>query len=62
MKLDMIHRAKRLEDLRIPPNNRLEKLHGDLAGKYSIRINDQWRIVFCWDKEGASVVKITDYH
>jgi len=45
-KLDMLHYAKELKDLRSPPNNRLESLRGDLAGLYSIRINDQWRIVF----------------
>ena len=64
MKLDMINRAHLLEDLRIPPNNKLEKLKGDLAGKYSIRINDQYRIVFIWDanSRSASEVKIIDYH
>jgi proteic killer suppression protein len=63
-KLDMVDKASRLDDLKIPPNNRLEKLGGDLAGKYSIRINDQWRIVFIWDdnKRSASEVKIIDYH
>ncbi len=63
-KLDMLNRAFRLEDLKIPPNNRLEKLSGDLAGMYSIRINDQYRIVFKWNaaKREASEVKITDYH
>lgn len=63
-KLDMINKAFRLEDLKIPPNNRLEKLSGKLAGKYSVRINDQYRIVFKWDvaKREASEVEITDYH
>jgi len=63
-KLDMINRAHRLDDLKIPPNNRLEKLARDLLGKYSIRINDQYRIVFKWDsdKREASEIKITDYH
>lgn len=63
-KLDMVNRAYRLDDLKIPPNNRLEKLEGDLAGKHSIRINDQYRIIFKWesDKHGASEVEITDYH
>ncbi len=63
-KLDMLNKAFRLEDLKIPPNNRLEKLSGDLSGKYSIRINDQYRIIFKWDadKREASEVKITDYH
>ena len=64
MKLDMINKARRLDDLRAPPNNRLEKLERDLLGKHSIRINDQWRIIFKWehDKCGASNVKIIDYH
>ena len=64
MKSDMINKAKRLDDLRAPPNNRLEKLEGDLLGKHSIRINDQWRIIFKWeqDKCGASEVKIIDYY
>lgn len=63
-KLDMLNKAFRLEDLKILPNNRLEKLSGDLLGKYSIRINDQYRIIFKWDadKHEASEVKITDYH
>lgn len=64
VKLDMINKAVRLEDLRVPPNNKLEKLEKDLKGKYSIRINDQYRIIFRWDheKRGASDVKIIDYH
>jgi proteic killer suppression protein len=63
-KLDMIDKAKRLEDLKVPPNNRLEKLTGDLSGHFSIRINDQYRIVFEWEKESsiARNVKIIDYH
>jgi len=63
-KLDMLNRAFRLEDLKVPPNNRLEKLTGDLTGKYSIRINDQYRIVFRWDSEnrGIAEVEIIDYH
>lgn len=63
-KLDMLNRAHRLDDLKIPPNNRLEKLVGDLAGKYSIRINDQYRIIFNWDpdKHGPFEVEINDYH
>ena len=62
-KLDMLNRAYRLEDINIPPNNRLEKLVGDLAGKCSIRINDQYRIIFRWDsnQHGASEVEINDY-
>ena len=64
MKLDMLNKAIKLEDLKAPPNNKLEKLERALAGKHSIRINDQYRIVFKWeqDKLGASEVKITDYH
>ncbi len=63
-KLDMLNRAYRLEDLKVPPNNRLEKLTGDLMGKYSIRINDQYRIVFSWDSDNRAVaeVEIVDYH
>lgn len=63
-KLDMLNRAYKLDDLKIPPNNRLEKLERDLIGKYSIRINDQYRVIFKWDadKRGVSEVKITDYH
>lgn len=60
-KLDMIHYAKDLKDLRSPPNNCLEALKGDLIGWHSIRINDQWRILFKWDK-GAHDVQIVDYH
>lgn len=60
-KLDMLHYAKELKDLRSPPNNRLESLKGDLIGLYSIRINDQWRIVFGWDCEPYDVC-IMDYH
>lgn len=60
-KLRMLDAAKILEDLRIPPGNRLEKLQGSLENLYSIRINDQWRIIFNW-KEGAENVRITDYH
>ncbi|MBS0629749.1 MAG: type II toxin-antitoxin system RelE/ParE family toxin [Verrucomicrobia bacterium] len=63
-KLDMLNRAHRLDDLKIPPNNRLEKLVGNFEGKYSIRINDQYRIIFKWDaeKHEASEVEIIDYH
>lgn len=64
MKLDMINRANRLEDLKIPPNNKLEKLRSNLVGKYSIRINDQYRIIFQWipEKRSAAEVQIIDYH
>jgi len=60
-KLDMIHYAADLKDLLCPPNNRLESLAGNLKGFYSIRINDQWRIIFRWDKQPFDV-KIMDYH
>jgi len=61
-KLRMVNNAKNLNDLRIPPANRLEKLIGDRAGQHSIRINDQWRICFTWQEGDASDVEITDYH
>ena len=61
-KLDMINAATRLEDLRVPPNNRLEKLAGNLAGFYSIRINDQFRVIFRWSDGVAIDVAIADYH
>jgi len=60
-KLDVLNAAHRLEDLRSPPANRLEALKGDLAGFYSIRVNDQWRIIFRWDAD-ASDVSLVDYH
>ncbi|MFL9609572.1 type II toxin-antitoxin system RelE/ParE family toxin [Methylobacillus sp. Pita2] len=61
-KLAMLNRAALLEDLRIPPGNRLEALEGDRAGQYSIRINDQWRICFVWSATGPKDVEIVDYH
>lgn len=61
-KLVMLNNAVALEDLKSPPGNRLEPLQGDLKGKHSIRINDQWRIVFRWTKDGAEDVEIDDYH
>jgi len=61
-KLDMIEYADSLQDLRVPPGNRLEALGGRLAGHHSIRINDQWRIVFQWRAGAAHNVRITDYH
>ncbi|MBI4799844.1 MAG: HigA family addiction module antidote protein [Desulfarculus sp.] len=61
-KLRMLHRARSLDDLRIPPANRLEALGGERKGQYSIRINDQWRICFIWRKGDASEVEIVDYH
>jgi len=61
-KLRMINNAKNINDLRIPPANRLEKLSGNREGQHSIRINDQWRICFVWRDGDAYDVKITDYH
>ena len=61
-KLRMLNRAVALNDLRIPPANRLEKLSGNRAGQYSIRVNDQWRICFEWQNGDAYRVEITDYH
>ena len=61
-KLRYLNNAKTLDDLRIPPSNRLEKLKGDRAGQYSIRINDQWRICFVWESNDAHEVEIVDYH
>jgi proteic killer suppression protein len=61
-KLRYLHNAKDLNDLSIPPSNRLEKLKGDRAGQYSIRINDQWRICFVWEGNDAYEVEIVDYH
>lgn len=60
-KLDMLHYAKELGDLRSPPGNCLESLVGDLHGYHSIRINEQWRVIFRWDGEPCDV-KIADYH
>lgn len=61
-KLNQVHAAERLDDLAIPPGNRLERLKGDRDGQYSIRINRQWRICFRWSEAGPSQVEITDYH
>jgi proteic killer suppression protein len=61
-KLRMLNNAVSLNDLRIPPANRLEKLSGRRDGQYSIRINDQWRICFAWLENGAYDVEIVDYH
>ncbi len=61
-KLRMINSSINLNDLRIPPANRLEKLSGKLKSFYSIRINDQWRIIFKWDSGNAFEVEILDYH
>jgi proteic killer suppression protein len=61
-KLAMLDAAEALQDLRVPPGNRLEKLSGDREGQHSIRINDQWRICFRWKEGNAYDVEITDYH
>jgi proteic killer suppression protein len=61
-KLRLVDAARRVDDLRIPPSNRLEKLSGKRAGEWSIRVNDQWRIVFRWTHGGAEDVAIVDYH
>ncbi|WP_277344199.1 type II toxin-antitoxin system RelE/ParE family toxin [Azotobacter chroococcum] len=61
-KLAMLNRAGRLDDLRVPPGNRLEALKGDRLGQCSIRINDQWRVCFRWSDAGADDVEIVDYH
>lgn len=61
-KLDMLHHARDLGDLRAPPANRLEALSGDRRGQHSIRINDQWRLCFTWTMEGPEHVEIVDYH
>jgi proteic killer suppression protein len=62
MKLNAIDAAIRLEDLRLPPSNRLEPLRGERKGQWSIRINDQWRICFVWIENNAEQVEIVDYH
>ena len=61
-KLRMLNNSVSLSDLRIPPSNRLERLSGKLKEFYSIRINDQWRIIFKWNKNNATEVEIIDYH
>jgi toxin HigB-1 len=61
-KLQMLDDAVELKDLRSPPGNRLEALHGDRADQYSIRINDQWRVCFVWTDAGPDCVEIVDYH
>jgi proteic killer suppression protein len=61
-KLRLINNARRLEDVRIPPGNRLEALRGARQGQHSIRINDQWRICFVWRNGHADQVEIVDYH
>ena len=61
-KLAMLHAAASLNDLRVPPNNRLKALDRDRAGQHSIRINDQFRVCFVWTDAGPSDVEIVDYH
>lgn len=61
-KLTLIDAAGTINDLRVPPGNRLEKLPGDRAGQYSVRVNDQWRICFAWSAGGASNIELVDYH
>lgn len=61
-KLDMLNAARSLQDLMAPPGNRLEPLRDDLRGYHSIRVNDQWRVVFRWTSGEAHEVRIADYH
>ena len=61
-KLKMVHSSYVIDDLKVPPNNRLEKLKGNRKDQYSIRINDQWRICFSWENGDAWQVEIVDYH
>ncbi len=61
-KLAALDAAEQLDDLRLPPGNRLEALRGDRSGQHSIRINGQWRLVFHWRDDGAHAVEIVDYH
>jgi proteic killer suppression protein len=61
-KLNMVHAAAKLDDLKVPPGNRLHKLHADRAGQHAIRINEQYRVRFAWRDGNAYEVEITDYH
>jgi toxin HigB-1 len=61
-KLDQLDSVQYIDELRVPPGNRLEALSGDRNGQFSIRINDQYRICFMWGKHGPSCVEVTDYH
>ena len=61
-KLELIHAAKDVEDLRIPPGNRLERLSGERRGQHSMRVNAQWRLCFVWREGGAEDVELVDYH
>lgn len=61
-RVEAIHAAHRLEDLLVPPSNRLEKLKGNLKGFFSIRVNEQWRVIFKWVDGDAYEVRVIDYH
>jgi proteic killer suppression protein len=61
-KLKLLDAATKLEELRVPPGNRLEALKGSRKGQHSIRVNDQWRVCFCWKPDGPHEVEIIDYH
>jgi proteic killer suppression protein len=61
-KLEQLQVSARLDDLRVPPGNRLELLRGNRAGQHSIRINDQWRVCFVWEDDAAHEIEIVDYH
>jgi toxin HigB-1 len=61
-KLDQLNRVRTVEELKIPPGNRLERLRGDRAGQYSIRINEQYRLCFRWESGYADEVEVADYH
>lgn len=61
-KLDQLNVVRDVVELRVPPGNRLERLRGDRAGQYSIRINDQYRVCFVWTEQGPSSVEVVDYH
>ena len=62
MRLQRVVASAALTDLRVPPSHRLEALHGDRQGQYSIRVNDQWRVCFTWTDKGAMEIEIVDYH
>jgi len=62
MRLKQLNAATRIDDMRMPPSNRLEALRGNRAGQYSVRINDQWRVCFRWEDGDAADVEIVDYH
>lgn len=62
MRLQRVIAAAALSDLRVPPSHRLEALSGDRAGRYSIRINNQWRVCFIWTEHGAMEIEVVDYH